>query len=69
MSEAVSANSKEDNPSQFENDKIEAMIQSMLGPLMNKIKMSFLFAKKNKRLASNKDFKNLMFLVCEQLLP
>lgn len=48
---------------------IQAMTISMCGPLMNKIKMCFAFPKKNADLANNKDIKNLVFLLGEQLLP
>jgi hypothetical protein len=41
----------------------------MCGPLMNKVKMSFEYPKKNTDLANNKDIKNLIFLIGEQLLP
>jgi hypothetical protein len=36
---------------------------------MNKVKMSFEYPKKNTDLANNKDIKNLIFLIGEQLLP
>lgn len=45
------------------------LIISMLGPLSNKIKASFVNPCKNKDLAQNKDVKNLVVLVLEQLLP
>ena len=41
----------------------------MVGPLMNKIKMAFQYPNKNMDLANNKDIKNLVFLMGEQLLP
>jgi len=47
----------------------QAMVLSMCGPLMNKIKMSFEYPKKNTDLANNKDIKMLIFLIGEQLLP
>lgn len=47
----------------------QAMVMSMCGPLMNKIKMAFEYPKKNVDLASNKDIKMLVFLIGEQLLP
>jgi len=47
----------------------EGLIISMCGPLMNKIKISFLYPRKNIDLANNKDIKNLIFLLGEQLLP
>jgi len=47
----------------------EGLIISMCGPLMNKIKISFLYPRKNIDLANNKDIKNLVFLIGEQLLP
>lgn len=46
-----------------------AMIVSICGPLMNKIKMSFQYPRKNIDLANNKDIKNLIYLLGEQLLP
>ena len=36
---------------------------------MNKIKMSFLYPRKNQELAGQKDIKNFIFLIGEQLLP
>jgi len=47
----------------------QAMVLSMCGPLMNKIKMAFEYPKKNVDLANNKDIKMLVFLIGEQLLP
>mmetsp|Transcript_39523 Transcript_39523/g.60340 ORF Transcript_39523/g.60340 Transcript_39523/m.60340 type:complete len:342 (+) Transcript_39523:75-1100(+) len=41
----------------------------MCGPLMNKIKVCFQYPKKNMELANNKDIKNLIYLIGEQLLP
>ena len=49
--------------------KEQAMVLSMCGPLMNKIKMAFQYPRKNMDLANNKDIKNLIFLIGEQLLP
>ena len=49
--------------------KEQAMVLSMCGPLMNKIKMAFQYPRKNMDLANNKDIKNLVFLIGEQLLP
>lgn len=46
-----------------------AMTISMCGPLMNKIKMCFAYPRKNIDLANNKDIKNLVYLLGEQLLP
>jgi hypothetical protein len=46
-----------------------AMIVSICGPLMNKIKMSFQYPRKNIDLANNKYIKNLIYLLGEQLLP
>jgi hypothetical protein len=46
-----------------------AMIISMCGPLMNKVKMCFQYPRKNVDLANNKDIRNLIFLLGEQLLP
>jgi hypothetical protein len=45
------------------------MVLSMCGPLINKIKVSFQYPKKNCDLANNKEIKNLVFLIGEQLLP
>lgn len=53
----------------YERVEIEAMVLSMCGPLMNKIKMAFQYPRKNTDLANNKDIKNLIFLIGEQLLP
>jgi len=53
----------------FERPEIEAMVLSMCGPLMNKIKMAFQYPRKNVDLANNQDIKNLVFLIGEQLLP
>lgn len=36
---------------------------------MNKVKMSLQYPRKNQDLAGNKDIKNLIFLIGEQLLP
>ena len=36
---------------------------------MNKIKMSFHYPRKNQDLANNKDIRNLIYLIGEQLLP
>jgi hypothetical protein len=49
--------------------KEQAMVLSMCGPLMNKIKMAFQYPRKNIELANNKDIKNLVFLIGEQILP
>jgi len=51
------------------NQATKAMVISMCGPLMNKIKMCFQYPLKNKDLAQNSDVKNLMYLLGEQLLP
>ena len=48
---------------------VQAMTISMCGPLMNKIKMCFAYPRKNMDLANNKDIKNLVYLLGEQLLP
>ena len=56
-------------PQSFERPEIEAMILSICGPLMNKIKMAFQYPRKNIDLANNQDIKNLIFLMGEQLLP
>ena len=56
-------------PQSFERPEIEAMVLSICGPLMNKIKMSFQYPRKNIDMANNKDIKNLVFLMGEQLLP
>jgi len=45
------------------------MVLSMCGPLINKIKISFQYPRKNRDLAENKDIRNLIFLIGEQLLP
>lgn len=42
-----------------------AMVISMCGPLMNKIKMCFAYPRKNIDLANNKDIKNLVYLLGE----
>ena len=47
----------------------EALIISMCGPLANKIKICFQYPLKNCDLANNKDIKNLIFLITEQILP
>ena len=47
----------------------EALIVSICGPLMNKVKMSFQYPRKSVDLASNRDIKNLIYLMGEQLLP
>ena len=47
----------------------EGLIVSMCGPLMNKVKICFQYPKKNQDLANNKDVKNLITLIAEQLLP
>jgi len=44
---------------------IQAMIISMCGPLMNKIKMCFQYPRKNVDLANNKDIRNLIYLLGE----
>mmetsp|Transcript_17622 Transcript_17622/g.29755 ORF Transcript_17622/g.29755 Transcript_17622/m.29755 type:complete len:553 (-) Transcript_17622:917-2575(-) len=49
--------------------EVHAMILSMCGPLVNKIKICFQYPRKNVDLASNKDIRNLIFLIGEQLLP
>ena len=49
--------------------KEQAMILSICGPLMNRIKMALAHPKKNKDLASNKDLQSLVALVGEQILP
>jgi hypothetical protein len=41
----------------------------MCGPIMNKIKICFQYPRKNMDLANNKDIKNLINLIGEQLLP
>lgn len=47
----------------------EALIVSICGPLINKVKMSFQYPRKSVDLASNRDIKNLIYLMGEQLLP
>ena len=49
--------------------KTECLIISMCGPLMNKIKICFQYPRKNMDLANNKDIKNLIYLIGEQILP
>lgn len=51
------------------NREVEHLVSSMCGPLMNKIKMSFHYPRKNQDLANNKDIRNLIYLIGEQLLP
>lgn len=51
------------------NRQTEALIISMCGPLMSKIKICFQYPKKNIDLANNKDIKNLIYLIGEQILP
>lgn len=48
-------------------DLINPLIQSVSGPLSNKIKSSIRYARKNVKLAQN--LANTMDLLCEQLLP
>jgi hypothetical protein len=45
--------------------EINLLIQSMVGPLTNKIKTSIMNPRKNKDLAANTDLKNLIILVGE----
>lgn len=45
------------------------MIVSICGPLINKIKMCFNYPRKNIDLANNRDIRNLVHLLGEQLLP
>jgi hypothetical protein len=45
------------------------MVTSMCGPLVNKIKACVQYPRKNVDLATNADFRNLIFLVSEQILP
>jgi hypothetical protein len=47
----------------------KAMVASICGPLMNKVKMSFQYPRKNVDLAHNKDVRNLIFLLAEQIIP
>lgn len=47
----------------------ESLIVSICGPLMNKVKMAFQYPRKSVDLASNRDIKNLIYLMGEQLLP
>ena len=45
------------------------MIVSMCTVLSNKVKQCFMWPKKNRDLAKNKDVKNLVFVILEQILP
>jgi hypothetical protein len=45
------------------------LVQSMIGPLTNKIKACFMHPRKNRELADNSDLRNMMVLIGEQLLP
>ena len=47
----------------------DVLVTSICGPLMSRIKSSFMHARKNKELAGNADLRNLIFLLGEQLLP
>jgi hypothetical protein len=49
--------------------EIQAMVTSICGPLVNKIKTCFQYPRKNVDLATNADFRNLMFVIGEQILP
>ena len=47
----------------------EALVLSMCGPIYNRIKTHFEYPCKNMNLANNKDVKNYINLIGEQLLP
>lgn len=47
----------------------ELLVLSMLGPMFNKIKMCMEYPKKNMEFAHNKDIKNFIAVLGEQLLP
>ena len=49
--------------------KEQAMVLSMCGPLMNKIKMAFQYPRKNMDLANNKDIKNFLNPSIKNILP
>jgi hypothetical protein len=57
MSSKISAAQKKD------------LVNSMLGPIYNKIKLCVVYPKKNMEIAMNQDVRNLIFLLGEQLLP
>lgn len=47
----------------------KALVQSMCGPIFNRIKLSFEHPKKNFELARNTDVKNFINVIGEQILP
>ena len=47
----------------------QALVLSLLAPMCNKIKACIVAPKKNTELAANPNFKNFVFVLCEQLLP
>ena len=54
---------------EYEEEAIRIMIASMSTVLANKIKVCFLWPRKNKDLASNEDVSNLILLLVEQSIP
>lgn len=55
--------------SKSEANQVTALIISMVATLSNKIKICVQYPLKNKQLAQDKDFRNLIHVLTEQLLP
>jgi hypothetical protein len=53
----------------YSEDAVQALITSLCGPLMNKVKLVMVNATKNKLLATNQSLVSVVELVSEHLLP
>jgi hypothetical protein len=53
----------------YSEDAVKALITSLCGPLMNKVKLVMVNATKNKQLATNQSLVSVVELVSEHLLP
>ncbi len=53
----------------YSKEEVECLAQSIVCVLMSRVKMQLLNPKKNKKLAADPDFRNLLFTMAEQLIP
>lgn len=53
----------------YSKEEVGCLAQSTICVLMSRVKQQLLNPKKNKKLAADPDFRNLLFVMAEQLIP
>ena len=53
----------------YSKEEVKCLGQSIVCALMSRVKSQLLNPKKNRKLAADPDFRNLIFMMAEQLIP